>query len=241
VIIINQAGATREWPGQDPVGKLAYGVGNGEARVVGVIDDVRESGLETVSSPEVYAPITQQNPEGAELVIRTRLSGATLAPSVLAALRTLNPAQPASELRSLDTLVDKAVSPRRFTALLVAIFAGFGVMLAALGIYGVISYSVTQRTKEIGIRMALGANAGNVQRHVLSSTMRLAAAGIGVGTLAALAVARAIASLLFATQPTDPLAFAVTILLIAGVALVAGFIPAWRASRINPTVALRSN
>jgi predicted permease len=241
VIIINQAGAKREWPGQDPVGKLAYGVGRGEARVVGVIDDVRESGLETASSPEVYAPITQESPEGAELVIRTRQSGAALAPSVLATLRTLNPAQPASELRSLDTLVDKAVSPRRFTALLVAVFAGFGVMLAALGIYGVISYSVTQRTKEIGIRMALGANAGNVQRHVLGSTMRLAAVGIGLGTLAALVVARAIASLLFATQPTDPLAFAATVLLIAGVALIAGFIPAWRASRINPTVALRSN
>jgi predicted permease len=241
VIIINEAAAKREWPGQDPIGKTAYGVGRGEARVVGVISDVRESSVEERSGVEVYAPMTQNEPEGAELVVRSKLPPSALGSSILSTLRDLNPAQPASDFRSLNTLVDKAVSPRRFVALLVAVFAAFGVTLAALGIYGVISYSVTQRTKEIGIRMALGADTGDVQRHVLRGTLRLAAIGIVAGSVASFAAGRAIASLLFATQPADPLSFVAMVLMIIAIALIAALIPAWRASRINPTVALRAN
>jgi ABC-type antimicrobial peptide transport system permease subunit len=125
--------------------------------------------------------------------------------------------------------------------LLVASFAGLGLLLAALGIYGVISYSVTQRTQEIGIRMALGSTAGKVQRNVLGGTLRLALVGIAAGAAASLMVSRAIVALLFDTAPSDPITFAATVLLIGAVALLAGYIPARRASRIDPMVALRNN
>jgi len=156
-------------------------------------------------------------------------------------LRSLNPGQAAAEFRSIRQIVDHAVSPRRFFVLLVSGFAALGLILASLGIYGVISYSVARRTQEIGIRMALGATRGNVQLTVIRDTLRLALAGIGLGTVAAIAVARAIASLLFGTQPTDPATFAGMILLLGGVALVAGYIPARRASRVDPMMALRNN
>jgi ABC-type antimicrobial peptide transport system permease subunit len=133
------------------------------------------------------------------------------------------------------------VSPRRFFVLLVGVFAALGLTLAALGIYGVIAYGVTQQTQEIGIRMALGASRGRVQRAVLARTLGLVGAGLVVGTLASLGVARLIASLLFGTQPTDPATYAGMAALLLAVALVAGYLPAWRASRINPMVALRNS
>src|SRR6202789_2566191 len=137
---------------------------------------------------------------------------ATLAASVLHALRELNPKQPAAEFQPIRTIVDRAVSPRRFFMLLVAAFAGIGLLLAALGIYGVISYSVMQRTQEIGIRMALGATTGEVQLRVIGRTLRLTLIGIAAGSIASLVVARAIAALLFGTTSTDPVTFAVVIL-----------------------------
>jgi predicted permease len=241
VIIINQAAARREWPGQDPIGRVALGMGRDETHVVGVISDVRESTLEDVSGAQVYIPMTQAGPEGAELVVRTKLPPDALASSVMRTLRAINPGQPANEFRPIQQLVDHAVSPRRFFVLLVASFAALGLILATLGIYGVISYSVTRQTQEIGIRMALGATAGNVQLGVIQQTLRLALTGIALGTVASFAVAKGIASLLFGTEPTDPATFAAMVLLLTGVALVAGYIPARRASRIDPMTALRNN
>jgi ABC-type antimicrobial peptide transport system permease subunit len=169
------------------------------------------------------------------------LPPAALAASVLHALRELNPNQPAAEFRPVRAIVDRAVSPRRFFMLLVAAFAGLGLLLATLGIYGVISYSVTRQTSEIGIRMALGASRGRVQRQVLGATLRVALAGMVVGTVLAFIVAKVIASLLFATSPWDIptyLGMAVALLLVAA---VSGYIPARRASGINPMKSLRSN
>jgi ABC-type antimicrobial peptide transport system permease subunit len=174
-------------------------------------------------------------------VVRTTLPPATLASSVLAALRELNPKQPAAEFRPLQALVNHANSSRQFFMMLVASFAGLGLLLAAIGIYGVISYSVTQRTQEIGIRMALGASRSNVVGGVLSKTLRLALVGVVAGAVASLLVSRAISALLFNTAPSDPITFAAMVLLIGLVALLAGYIPARRASRINPMVALRNN
>jgi predicted permease len=242
VVIINEAAARREWPGQDPIGKLAEGTEKNPVRVVGVIADVRESSLEAVSSPEVYVPMTQNaDAEGATLVVRTRLTPESLAASVLVTLRSLNPGQPAAEFKPLQTLVDHAVSPRRFFVLLVTIFAGLGVLLAALGIYGVISYSVTQKTQEIGVRMALGASAGRVLREVLADTMRLTLAGVILGTVASLGVARLIASLLFSTSPWDLRTFLAMVAALLTVAFISGYVPARRASRVSPMSALRSN
>jgi predicted permease len=242
VIIINQAAARREWPGQDPIGKMAYGIEKNPVRVIGVIADVRESSLEVASSPEVYIPMTQNaDAEGATLVVRTLVAPASLASSILVTLRTLNPGQPATEFRPLQSLVDHAVSPRRFFALLVTIFAGLGVLLAALGIYGVISYSVTQKTQEIGVRMALGATTGRVMRDVLANTLRLTLAGIVLGTAASLAVGRLIGSLLYSTSPWDAQTFLGMVLALVAVALVSGYFPARRASRVSPMTALRNS
>jgi predicted permease len=242
VVIINEAMARREWPGQDAVGKLAEGIEKNPVRVIGVIADVRESSLEAVSSPEIYVPMTQNaDAEGATLVIRTRLAQESLAAGVLTTLRSLNPSQPAAEFRPLQMLVDHAVSPRRFFVLLVTIFAGLGVLLAALGIYGVISYSVTQKTQEIGVRMALGASVARVQRDVLADTMRMTLAGITLGTVASLVVARLIASLLFSTSPWDVKTFLAMVAGLLTIALISGYVPARRASRVSPMSALRNN
>jgi ABC-type antimicrobial peptide transport system permease subunit len=159
----------------------------------------------------------------------------------MATLRQINPGQPATEFRPIQGLVDHAVSPQRFFVMLVDIFAALGLFLASLGIYGVISYSVTQRTQEIGIRMALGASRSRVQLGVIWKTLRLALVGMIVGLVASLIVARLIATLLFGTAPTDPAAFAGTILILSAVAFLAGYLPARRASRINPMIALRNN
>ena len=214
--------------------------GTEQDRVVGVVDDVHEENVEGGAGSQIYYPATQQGPEGAQLVVRTSLPPAALATSVLHALRDLNPEQPAAEFRPIRTIVDRAVSPRRFFMLLVAAFAGLGMLLAALGIYGVISYSVAQKTQEIGVRMALGASAGRVRRGVILNTLRLALAGIVVGTAASVASARLIASLLFATSPWDVTTYAGVMLSLIAVALLSGYLPARRASGIDPMTALRN-
>ena len=241
VAILNQAAAKRLWPGQNPLGRAAVVAGWDDATVVGLVSDVRETSVEDSSGPEVYLSIAQLGLLGAELVVRTNLPPEVLASTVMRTLRELNPGQPASEFRPLRQIVDHAISPRRFFVLLVSNFAALGLVLAALGIYGVISYSVARRTQEIGIRMALGATAAKVQLEIIQRTLRFVLLGIVLGMAASFVVARWIASLLFGTEPTDPATFAGTILLLACIALVAGYIPARRASRIDPLIALRSN
>ena len=228
------------WPNNDPVGQL-LGDGDNQLRVVGVVDNVREESTEAQTGWQIYYPASQATPSAAELVIRTQLPPAVLAGTVLKTLRDINPKQPAAEFRSLETLVDHANSPRRFFMILVASFATLGLVLAALGIYGVISYSVTRQTQEIGIRMALGASAGLVQRQVLTGTLRLALIGIALGAIASLAAAKLIASLLYATSPWDVATYLAMAVALLAVAAVSGYLPARRASRINPMVALRAN
>jgi predicted permease len=240
VVLINASAARVYWPGEDAVGKILMR-DKEEDHVVGVVDDVHEETVEGGTGSQIYYPAMQQGPSGAQLVIRTSLPPATLAESVLRALRELNPAQPAAEFRPIQTIVDRAVSPRRFFMLLVAAFAGLGLLLAALGIYGVISYSVTQQAQAIGIRMALGASVGHVQRQVLAGTLRLAFAGMVLGTLVALAVARLISSLLFATSSWDLPTYLGMALALLLVAAISGYIPARRASGVNPMEVLRSN
>lgn len=240
VVLINAAAARAYWPGEDAVGRVLMS-GNTELHVIGVVDDVHASGVEEEKGWQIYYPVTQQGPNGAQLVIRTSLPPAVLAPSVLHALRELNPNQPAAEFAPIRTIVDRAVSPRKFFMLLVATFAGLGLVLAMLGIYGVISYSVTRQTQEIGIRMALGAGRGRVLRSVIWRTLWLALVGIAAGVIASLAVGQLIASMLFGTKPTDPTIFAAIAGLMALVAFVAGYLPARRASRVDPMVALRTN
>ncbi len=249
VVVINQAFARfvagyAHWPNNDPVGQTLSNGNTGPGhlmRIVGVASDVHEESVEGAAGWQIYYPMTQATPSGAELVLRTTLPPSELANSVLRTLRDINPQQPIADFKPIQALVDHANSPRRFFMLLVASFAGLGLLLAALGIYGVISYSVTQRTQEIGIRMALGASIAMVQMSVIAKTLRLAVVGVAVGTIASLLLSRGIAALLFGTAPTDPFTYTGMILLLGTVALVAGYLPARRASRINPMVALRNN
>jgi predicted permease len=239
VVLINAAAARVYWPNEDAVGRFLVR-GTERDRVVGVVDDVHEENVEGATGTQIYYPFTQQTPEGEQLVVRTNLPPSVLGPSVLRALRELNPNQPAAEFRPIRAIVDRAVSPRRFFMLLVAAFAGLGLLLATLGIYGVISYAVTQRTPEIGIRMALGATVGQVRSLVLARTVRLACTGVILGALLSLLLSNVIASLLFATSPWDAPAYLGMALVLLLVALAAGYIPARRASRIEPMRALRA-
>lgn len=243
VVLINDSMARFFWPNENAVGKI---LGNGtddknNLRVVGVVSDVHEENVDGDPGWQIYYPMMQATPNGAELVIRTKPPPGSLASSVLAALRDMNPKQPAAEFKPVRLLVSHAVSGRQFFMLLVVSFATLGLLLAALGIYGVISYSVTRQTQEIGIRMALGASAGTVQRHVLAGTLRLAIIGVVLGAAASVAGARLIASLLFETSPWDAMTYGSMAIALLAVAGVSGFIPAFRASRINPMVALRAN
>jgi predicted permease len=238
VVLINESAARIYWPDEDAVGRILMR-GDEQDRVIGVVDDVHEEHVEGGAGSQIYYPVTQQGPSSAQLVIRTSLPPASLGQTVLRTLRDLNPKQPAAEFRPIRTIVDRAVSPRRFFVMLVASFATLGLILAALGIYGVISYAVTRQTQEFGIRMALGATPGLVQRSVLTSTLRLAALGTAAGVFASVLGSQILSSLLFQTQPNDPATLAAVILLLTSVAILAGYVPALRATRIHPAVALR--
>jgi predicted permease len=242
VVIVNETVARYLWPNEDPIDRIAS-VSGSDARVIGVIADVRETTAEAKSGWQMYisAAAPQFGPADSQLVIRSSLPAKILQPTVLTTLREINSGQPTADLKPIQLLVDRASSPRRFFVYLVGIFAALGLALAALGIYGVISYSVTQRTQEIGIRMALGATQSAVQLGIIRQTLSMAVLGIGAGAIASLAVSSLIASLLFGTAPNDPVTFVGMILVLGFVALLAGYLPARRASRINPMVALRNN
>ena len=239
VVMVNETFARTLWPGQDAVGKII--TQDGGRRVIGVVADVHHGGPESAGGNEMYMPMRQTGDYAAmRLVVRTTLPPDSLAASLREALRPIDPNLPVAEFQTLQSLVDKAVSPRRFLVMLLSGFAGFALLLASLGIYALISYSVHQRTKEIGIRMALGANPGLVQRGVLVTTLRLALAGVALGTLGSFALSKWIQSLLFGTTPTNPAVFSGVGLLLCAVALLAAYVPARRASRIEPLQALRT-
>jgi predicted permease len=239
VIIINETLAKNLWPGQDPIGKIVR-ADDPERTVVGVVGDVHHMALEEGSGNEFYIPMRQTQDYGTvDLVVRTSLPTAELASRLREALRPIEPNLPTANMRTLQTMVDHAVSPRRFVVWLLGGFAGFALVLASLGIYAVISYSVSQRTQEIGIRMALGASAETLQRSILLQTLGLAGIGIVVGTVASWALARTLSGLLFGVTSSDPITFAGMLVILTAVAALAGYLPARRASRIDPMSALR--
>jgi predicted permease len=239
VIILNETLAKNLWPGENPIGKIVR-ADNPERTVVGVVGDVHHMALEEGSGNEFYIPMRQTQDYGTvDLVVRTSMPTAELAGRLREALRPIEPDLPTANMRTLQTMVDRAVSPRRFVVWLLGGFAGFALVLASLGIYAVISYSVSQRTQEIGIRMALGASAETLQRSILLQTLGLTAMGMIVGVAASWVLARTLSGLLFGVTSSDPVTFLGMLVILTAVAALAGYLPARRASRIDPMAALR--
>ena len=244
VALVNETLARTLWPGQDPTGQIVMGEGsaNPGRRVVGVVSDVRHRALEQGSGCELYFPIRQTNNYGpVYLVVRTALPPAALASSIRAALEPIAPEVAASQFRTIQALVDEAVSPRRFVVVLLGGFSGFALILAALGIYAVISYSVHQRAAELGIRLALGATAGGLQARIILQTLGLVGIGMLMGSAAAWVLGRTLASLLFGVTFTDPATFLGMMLILTAAAFVAGYLPALRVTKIEPIAALRAS
>jgi predicted permease len=239
-IILNQTAADKLFPGPNPVGRQVLNAGQ-DWTVVGIAADVRHQSLEEGSGLEMYYPLGQQ-PDFSTLVmvVRSRLPVASIVPGVRAALSASDPAMPTDDYRTLGSVVDHSISPRRFVLEIIGAFAGAALLLAALGIYAVLSYSVSQRTREIGIRIALGETTARVQQRVVGRTVRLAAIGVVVGCAAAFAVSRLLQSLLYGVAPTDVVSFAGTAVILVAVAALAGYLPARRASMTDPIEALRS-
>jgi predicted permease len=240
VALINETMARTLFPGEDAVGKII--LTDRERRIVGVVGDVRHLALEQGAGMEFYLPVRQgRDWASLDLVVRTTLPPEQFASAIRAALKPIAPNLPGNDFRLVQQLVDKAVSPRRFVVLLLSGFALFALILASLGIYGVISYSVSQRTQEIGIRMALGASAGNLQTRIILRTLALAGAGMAIGAVGSWILSRWLSGMLFETAAGDPVTFVGMLIVLGTVSAVAGYLPARRASRIDPSVALRAN
>ena len=239
VVVINESLARRHFAGEDPLGRRLV-LGRTAREIVGVVGDVRHAGLDEPTSPELYVPFTQMNPGRLTVVARTAGGDAgAIASSLRAVIRQTDKESPVYNVRTMNDLLSASVAGRRFNLILLGLFAGAALVLAALGIYGVISYTVTQRTHEIGIRMALGARPGDVLRMVVRQGMALALAGVALGLVGALALTRLMASLLFGVSATDPATYLGVALLLAAVAFVSCLVPARRATRVDPMIALR--
>jgi hypothetical protein len=244
VAMVNETLARTLWPDHNPLDQIVIGeVGtNRGRRVVGVVADVRHRALEQESGNELYFPARQRDESGpVYLVVRTTLPPTALASTIRLALSPIAPDLSGTEFRTIQQLVDKAVSPRRFVVVLLGGFSVFALILAGLGIYAVISYSVNQRTAELGIRMALGASARDLQQQIVFQTLSLAGLGMFIGSVTAWIFARTLAGLLFGVTFTDPATFAAMLLVLTTVAVLAGYFPSLRVSRIDPMAALRAN
>jgi predicted permease len=245
VTIIDEALARRFWPaypsGQDPIGQhlLIGGVNPQPAEIIGIVADVHQN-LENSAWPEsVYVSFEQSPPSSAMIAIRTEHDPRLLVNAVRGEVLAIDRDQPISAVRTMQDLVEAEVGPRRLVVILLGSFAGVALLLALVGIYGVISYSVAQRTQEVGIRRALGAQQADILRLVMGQGLGLTLAGIGAGIAGALALTHVMKSLLFHVSETDPATFAGVALLFLFVALAASYIPARRATRIDPMAALR--
>ncbi len=256
VAIINESMARRFWPEENPVGKRValsiealkfpapnrppvFDIPGAMREIVGVVKDVRHYGLTSEPQPEMYVPYLQRPAREMSVVVRAAGDPASLTRALQSEVLAIDPGQPLSRIRTMPQLLDDSVAKPRFNLLLLGVFAAVALTLAAVGIYGVVSYSVAQRTHEIGLRMALGAGATDVVKLVVGQAMVLSLTGVGLGLFAAFAMTRVMSGLLYGVSATDPAIFVVISLLLTGVALAASFIPARRAARVDPMVALR--
>jgi putative ABC transport system permease protein len=246
VAVVDESFARRFYPNEDPVGKRIKRGGPNSARpwktIVGVVRQVRNQRLDATSLPQAYFPVLQEADEMFNLSFAVRASGSdpsALAPSVRAAVLAVDRNQPIFDVKPLRQIVSDSIALKRLALMLLVVFAVVAVLLAASGIYGVMAYAVTQRTREIGIRMALGAQTGDVLRLVLRQGLTLAGAGVALGWAAALGLTRLMEKLLYGVSATDPLTFAGVAALLVVIALLACYLPARRAARVDPLIALR--
>jgi predicted permease len=247
VVVISESAARRHFAGEDAMGKfivLGWGRGEGQPKVggevVGIVGDVKDHGLAEEKPPELYVAYAQVPIQTMDVVLGTSVTPRSLVPSVEKVVHELDPELPVARMATLDEVVARSISEPRFYMVLLGAFAAMAVFLAALGIFGVLSYSVVQRSREIGIRAALGAHPRDVLRMVLGHAASLALVGVLAGLVGAVALSRAIGSLLFELSPTDPLTLGSMAVLLASVALLASYLPARRATRVDPLIALRS-
>jgi putative ABC transport system permease protein len=249
VVIINQTAARRYFPDDNPIGKriLSGFDDNQWSTIVGVVGDVKHAGLDADTNPETYYHYLQIPPEAMNLVegtmalvIRTSGDPAAMTSAVRRELRALDPSQPVFNVRTMQDVLEGSVAQPRFRTFLVGAFAGLALVLAALGLYGVVAYSVSQRTTELGIRTALGAQPGGILKLVVFRAVGLAAIGLGIGVAVSVAGSRMIARFLFGVSPADPITLAGTCLIILLVALAASLVPGFRAAKVDPAIALRA-
>ncbi|MGH9794095.1 MAG: FtsX-like permease family protein, partial [Candidatus Acidiferrales bacterium] len=241
VAIVDEAFVRRHFPNEDPLGR-GIDIGNGTDgfyEIVGVVGDVHHSGLDATADPTMYVPYAQDNFSSMWMLARTSGAPAQLAGAARSAVHELDRSLPAFAIQPLADVVDDSVAQRRFSMLLLALFAGIALFLAAVGLYGVLSYTVSQRTQEIGLRVALGAQRGDLMRMVVGHGLRLTLIGVLVGMGGALALARYVATQLFDVTPFDPVSYASTALVLLAIASLACYIPARRALRVDPIIALR--
>jgi putative ABC transport system permease protein len=245
VALIDDTLAHRYWPGEDPIGKqIKAGALNSQApwtTIVGIVASIKSDGFDAPAMPHVYFPLFQNPNATAAIYLRTSTDPGTLADAIRGEVQSVDPGIPVFAVRTLNEVVAKSLADRRFALTILAVFAGVALLLASIGIYGVMAYTFSQRTHEIGVRVALGAQRRDILRMALGEGMVLVAIGLGVGLIGAVIVTRFLRSMLFSVTATDPLTFASIALLLAAVALFACFIPAQRATQVDPLVALRED
>lgn len=241
VTLISETLARTMFPGEDPIGKrLAYDWDDHvSAEIVGITGDVHHSGLATAPHMEIYRPVAQFPYSSMSVVLRTTGEPAAISSLVRREVHTIDPDQPVGSLTPMTTLLRETLAKPRLNTLMLGLFAVVGLLLASIGIYGLLSYVVAQRSREIGIRLALGANAGNVLRLVVGHGMSLTLAGIGIGLTVSLLLARVLNNLLYGVAPRDPLTFVAVPMVLLAVALAACAVPAWRATRVDPVRAMK--
>ncbi len=239
VVVIDERLAKEFWPGGDAVGQHLLYDSATPHEIIGVVRNVKTYSTGTVSRIKIYTPLNRMGLNNATLAIRTNADLQGLAAAVTREIRAIDKDLPVSDFQTVEHILDYDISPRRLSTVLLSVFAAVALILAAVGIYGVMSHSVTQRTHEIGVRMALGAQAADVLRMVVKQGLKLALIGIAIGLTGAFAVTRVMASLLYGVSATDPLTFIAVSLLLALITLLACYLPARRATRVDPMIALR--
>ncbi|NDQ55955.1 MAG: ABC transporter permease [Acidipila sp.] len=239
--IVNEAFARRFFPNQDPIGKRLDFMWEtkGMQEIVGVVADVNYHGMESQITPQIYVPYVQRPDPYATIVVRSSGDLAALPAAAREAVLAVDASQPISDVRTADAVVARSLAPRNLSVTLFALFGGLGLALVAVGIFGVISYSVSQRTREIGVRVAFGAQQRDIVNLVVGQGLRLVVAGVGVGLLASFVLTRLMAGLLYSVTPTDPVTFGGVTVLLGAIALAACYVPARRAMRVDAMVALR--